>query len=376
MESSVKKIINLIIIVLLIGVNLEAKIDLSLKKDEIEPVVRKGLKWLEQQQMEDGSWNKYPAITGLSVLSFLRSYPRVVRSDYDAVRKGLDYIVKCVKKDGSIHAGQLPNYNTAICLLALKEANPLKYKDIIEKGERYLIGNQLSEEHGLTPDSANYGGMGFDGSDNQPDMSNLQWTAESLTFCKKAIVEIEEKQKEDPNAKSKEKFLERTIVFLSRCQNLKEYNPESYSGNDGGFIYGIGKSKLGDTRSYGTMTYAGLKSMIYAKLKKGDPRVAAAYNWLIRNYRVDQTPKMGKQGLYYYRLTMARTLSVYGGDTFTDTKGVSHLWREELANEIIKVQNYKGWWQNDNGRWWENDKVLATAYAILTLEELCDNNLE
>lgn len=61
-------------------------------------------------------------------------------------------------------------------------------------------------------------------------------------------------------------------------------------------------------------------------------------------YRVDQTAKRGNQGLYCYRLTMARSLAVYGEDTFIDAKGESHLWRDEIANEVIKVQNPEGWW--------------------------------
>src|SRR5437773_7160188 len=50
--------------------------------------------------------------------------------------------------------------------------------------------------------------------------------------------------------------------------------------------------------SYGSMSYAGLKSFIYANLKKDDPRVVAAVNWLKRNYSVDENPALGAQGLY------------------------------------------------------------------------------
>ena len=71
-------------------------------------------------------------------------------------------------------------------------------------------------------------------------------------------------------------------------------------------------------RSYGSMTYAGLKSMIYCGLTKDDPRVKAAWNWIRKNWTLDinpgmqfsnpKDPKAGESGLYYYYHTLARAL--------------------------------------------------------------------
>ncbi len=61
------------------------------------------------------------------------------------------------------------------------------------------------------------------------------------------------------------------------------------------------------------MTYAGLKSMIYAGLSHDDPRVKAAWDWITKNFTVDENPGMAalgpdsaQGGLYYYFYTMAR----------------------------------------------------------------------
>ena len=43
------------------------------------------------------------------------------------------------------------------------------------------------------------------------------------------------------------------------------------------------------------MTYAGLKSMIYAGVKHDDPRVKAAYEWIQKHYTLDENPGMGAQ---------------------------------------------------------------------------------
>jgi len=135
-------------------------------------------------------------------------------------------------------------------------------------------------------------------------------------------------------------------------------------------MYEPGKSKAGESDSYGSMTYAGLKSMIYAQLDKNDPRVIAAFEWISKNFSVATTPKMGNQGLFYYYMTMARSLRAYDQSIIIDSEGISWNWREELAKHLISIQNQEGWWQNENGRWWENDKVLVTAYSIICLEEL------
>ena len=36
--------------------------------------------------------------------------------------------------------------------------------------------------------------------------------------------------------------------------------------------------------------------------------------------------------------------------------------------KLINLQKSDGSWQNDNGRWWEKDSNLVTAYAVLSLE--------
>jgi squalene-hopene/tetraprenyl-beta-curcumene cyclase len=43
-------------------------------------------------------------------------------------------------------------------------------------------------------------------------------------------------------------------------------------------------------------------------------------------------------------------------------------WRKELALKLINLQQRDGSWSNENGRWWEKDPALVTAYAVLSLE--------
>ena len=135
-------------------------------------------------------------------------------------------------------------------------------------------------------------------------------------------------------------------------------------------MYEPGKSKAGATRSYGSMTYAGLKSLLYADVDRQDQRVQAAYKWISENFTVTTTPHMDSQGLFYYYHTMAKALQAYGQEILIDGKGTKHEWAQELAAHLLKIQSPDGFWVNENGRWWENDPVLVTAYCVLALEEL------
>ena len=172
--------------------------------------------------------------------------------------------------------------------------------------------------------------------------------------------------------------VKRALIFVSRCQNLETENnttPFAAKINDGGFYYtpvGQGESFAGKTpegglRSYASMTYAGLKSMIYAGVGPDDPRVKAAFAWAQKHYDLTANPEMGSAGLYYYYHTFAKALDAMKLDVIEDASGVKHHWRNELAAEILKRQRPDGSWINSNSRWLEGEPSLVTGYALLTL---------
>jgi squalene-hopene/tetraprenyl-beta-curcumene cyclase len=172
------------------------------------------------------------------------------------------------------------------------------------------------------------------------------------------------------------------IHFLQRCQNLPSHNPETWASDDatnkGGFIYYPGHSMAGGTtnaqtgrvalRSYGSISYGGLLSYIYADLSPDDPRVRAVLEWLGRNYTLEENPAMGAQGLFYYYHTMAKALSTANIRALELSDGRKVNWRKELGSRLLDLQQRDGSWANTNGRWWEKDPVLVTAYCLLSLE--------
>ena len=176
------------------------------------------------------------------------------------------------------------------------------------------------------------------------------------------------------------------LEFVSRCQNLETTNDLSKrylsvkEEDKGGFVYFPGDSKAGEVevsdekvalRSYGSMSYAGLLSFIYAEMNPNDPRIKAVMEWLSRNYSIEENPGMGAQGLYYYYHTMAKALTVADLQKFKLADGTTVDWREKLAVELFDRQQPDGSWINkDSSRWWEDDPVLVTSYALLALENI------
>ena len=115
------------------------------------------------------------------------------------------------------------------------------------------------------------------------------------------------------------------------------------------------------------MTYAGLKSMIFAGVGPDDPRVKAAVEYARKHYDLNENPGLGKAGLYYYYHTFAKALDAIGQDEFKDDKGTAHNWRHELIATLASRQQKDGSWANSNARWLESDANLVTGYALLAL---------
>ena len=347
---------------------------------EGKAALRRALAHLQSTQKEDGSWQGQPAITALVVTAMLGSGEEGFDAAGPAVSRGLAYIRSFAQPNGGIYDHGYASYSTSICAMALVEAGLPQDRELLARARAFLLGAQADESEDLTPQDVSYGGWGYEAEPgkepaHRADMSNTHFAIEAL----KRLQEVAEEDVPEAGAGQQagtrtELAYGRALEFLARCQNLKAVNDQPWAGNDGGFVYRPGESKAGETaegglRSYGGMTYAGLKSMIYARLSKDDWRVAAAWDWMRRHWSVAENPGLGDQGLYYYYLTMARALAAYGEDVVVDAAGTAHDWRAELLGQLLKVQQADGSWVGANGRWMEQMPDLVTAYCVLAIEQ-------
>lgn len=341
--------------------------DQKTAESDIARMQKDAISFLRNSQSDDGSWTtgNSPGITALVTTALLKSG---VDAKSDSIKSALKHLESHVKPDGGIYYtdSNHRNYETCITIMAFNLVNKDgRYDKTIEKAHKFLRKLQWDEGEGLESTDASYGGAGY-GTHQRPDMSNTQFLIDALRST--GVSE------DDP-------ALKKALVFVSRAQNLEsEFNNQPHASkiNDGGFIYtpaNGGETKVDDgkptpnggLRSYGSMTYAGLKSMIYAGVKADDKRVKAAVKWISQFYTVTENPGMGQQGLYYYYHTFAKALTVMKVGEIKDAKGKTHNWRNELAAQLKKMQQKNGSWLNRADRWYEGDPNMSTAYSLLAL---------
>ncbi len=335
-----------------------------------EQMVDRAIEFLRQSQAENGSWssNRNPGITGVVLTGILETGR--VSVDDPMVTKAIHYIESLINPEAGHIAGpgarvQLQNYVTSVNVMALRAAGSDKYQAVVKNAAEFLKKLQWDEGEGKTPEDDFYGGAGYD-SRSRPDMSNTQFFLEAL---KAAGV-----PPDDP-------AFRKALVFVSRSQNFKsEYNDRPWADkiNDGSFIYtpaGGGETKIDNAQQafpgYGSMTYAGIKSMIYCGVSKDDPRMKKAIEWVQKNYTLDANPGMPKatadRGLYYYYHTFAKALYLLGERVIIDAQGRQHDWRADLIAALAQRQRADGSWANDNDRWMEGDPHLVTGFALMAL---------
>lgn len=350
-------------------------------KDAIET----GLGFLAKNQQEGMfGFSGYPdpGITAMALTAVMGASQKLDQEQPEYVDNGLAYLMSLQKENGGIFQHGLANYVTSASIMAFQRANDPKYEELIEKAAAFLVRLQADEDEGYSlEEDPHYGGMGY-GGDERPDLSNTQMSIEALRAS---------------GLDENHEAFEKAVAFLQKCQNLSEFNPTRVrlsptdtliSGNDGGGFYAPGASKadfreISDgifvARSYGSMTYALLKSYLLSGLEPNDRRVRAAVDWIQAHYTLEENPgfeqkkgrETGQQGLYYYFLTMARALDLLKVERVETPDGASHDWRRELKEKLLSLQREDGSWINQRApRWFEGNPVLATSYALLVLD-LC-----
>lgn len=340
-------------------------------KQEVRAAVNRALDWLAANQKEDGIWSnsEHPALTALPVWAFAQSeHPKKKK----VMDKAVKYLVSCAQEDGGIYrkgekGGGLSGYNTAISMVALHLTGNPAYAPIVQKARKFVAASQH------LGDDVYKGGMGYDAASGRAyaDLSNTAMAFEAMRLTQ-GVEDLRPagEKRVDVDWKA-------ATQFLDKVQN----KPEAGAGEAGGFFYRPGESKAGMTtneagvvvfRSYGSMTYQGLLSLIYADVSRDDPRVKSAFDWAAKHWTLEENPGTGADGMYYFYNVLAKALAAFGRPSLP-TKDGTLDWRAALAQKLLTLQkiepkNGQGYWKNDSGRWWEADPVLVTSYSLIALQ--------
>jgi len=297
-------------------------------QEKLNQTASKGVEFLLEKGRDqtDGSFSKQlsPAVTALCVSALVRNGVPVGNAK---VQQSLTFIESMVRPDGGIYAkdSHLRNYETSVSLIALNQCNvDGKYDETLDRAAKFLKGIQWDAGEGHGIESNHHGGQGY-GSHKRPDLSN-------------------------------------TSFFIDA---LKELEKEGMANSSA--VRKLSTTPAGGLRGYASMTYAGLKTFLYAGLDKDDFRVKAAMDWIRTHYDLDNNPGMGKQGLFYYYHVFAKTMLAVGDPMLTDLEGVDHNWRDDLVTKLASLQSPDGSWTNEHDRWYEGDPNLVTAYSLLAI---------
>ena len=353
---------------------------------DLQKSIDRAAEFLLKSQNSNGWWStpEQPAVTAL-VLTALNFDPsgRFQHDRSSELSRAYDFILSSAKPDGSIQRAGLANYNTALCLTALASANDPNFKPVILNARRYLASSQIDMGVKGTNDTPFDGGIGYGSKYEHSDMNNTLMAIEAMRLSEAAVMN---KDARDPVLSKPEADVDWAAVthFLQNCQNLSSVNQADWVSDDpkdrGGFVYYPGKSMAGSVtnavtgrvalRSYGSMSYGGLLSYIYAHVDKKDPRVVAVLDWLRTNYTLAENPGMAQQGYYYYLHLMTKALAAAGVEKLKLADGREVDWRAEVGRQLLKLQRPDGSWVNLEERFWERDPVLVTTYSMMALEIL------
>lgn len=324
-----------------------------------------GLQYLRTHQRSDGSWGESAGSTGISALvtlAFLNyGFDEHDATDTDVdgtpdIQEAIRYLLSQRRADGSFgESGGLFTYDSALVILVLAAADhtndPRRYTDQIRQAKDYLLRAQSTEATGYAPDNPNYGGWGYP-RENWSDLSNTQWAVMALDAAY-SYLGLEKPPADDALA-----WTGRVLSYADKVQRA-----------DGGFDYRQGYFN----RSLGSMSHAGIwTNLLAGRNPDTNLQLQNALNWVQTgaNWSVSQNPGRGSAALYYYYVTLAKSLAMARKTNLT-IGGVNHDWFQELLTELTTgghQPHADGYWRNSNGDEWESDRHLVTAYAILALE--------
>jgi squalene-hopene/tetraprenyl-beta-curcumene cyclase len=314
--------------------------------------------YLKLQQKPNGFWDANPGVSAVAAAALLRQTGVDQAKRLENVGKALDSIAAMAKPDGGIYENAIPHYITAVAIMALSAGGRPQDKPLIEKGRAYLADHLWDEGEGVAVTDKFYGGIGYGGSnpDRRADIISLEYALRAM---------------KEADLPANDAAWQKAIVFLQRTQNNSEVNRQEWAKNDGGFVYypGFSYSSEGPTASYGSTTYAGAMSYVWANVKRDDDRVKAVLRWVRDNYTVDENPGMGQKTVYYYYMVFAKALQAAGEPVIVDAKGRSHNWREDLGRKLLSLQHKEGYWVNSEDKAeLQDNKVLVTAFTMQAIE--------
>ena len=339
-------------------------VEAGCRRVSLQPALARAADFLWSAQASDGGWHSrtYGLLrSGQSltpfVLNALLRVPVAVHPLPQArVDRAIEFILGNTKSNGAVGMSDpdlpdYPNYATALSVNALCRAQRKGWQERIGPMIAYLRSQQFTQQNGWKQSDPAFGAWGMGGEIRTPPDTghvDLSMTRHVIDALRAAGGEVN-----DP-------ALQAARIFVPRCQNP-----------DGGFFFSTTEfdtNKAGQAgkfyRSYGTTCADGVLALTATGHAIDHPRIAAASKWLARNHRGMSVP--GFEGPAYDR--WPRGLAFYYAAASTAAfRALGSDPGSAMIQELEQTQRADGSWSNQENLVKEDDPLIATPFAVHTL---------
>jgi hypothetical protein len=301
-----------------------------------EQAVLAALRWLKNNQRNDGSWKCYASDQGgtaLALLAFLGHNEKPDSAEFGpTVQKALEFLVTNVDNQGMVHGRNM--YAQGLVTLALAEAYTMTESPAVREPLERLVGAIVKTQRVHKDNPKDIGGWRYTTVSNDSDTSVTGWMVMGLKSARNAGIEVPQQ------------------TFDAAAQ----YFWNMYSGPGFGYSVAQPETKPGTT-AIGVlcMQFLGHGS---------DRRVKTALEYL-RRQQADWQQTRGNFVMYWwYYITHAMFQA--GGSDWT-------YWNRQIQSTLVHNQLDDGRWPVPTLSEAENkdlsrSPVYATALGALTLE--------
>ncbi len=309
----------------------------QITEKKIEEAVEKGLKYLEANQNEDGSWScligqkageqyhgkngKHVGVTSLAGIALMMNGSFSERGKYHkSFKKTLDFVLSCVTEDGYITYDGTRMYSHAFATLFLSYAYGMTKRDDIKQKLKKSVNLMAYVQN-------KDGGWRYSPSPTDADISITVTVLQSLRAAKTTGISVPI----DTIAKAS-----KYIKDCATSHGFSYQNKTSATFNDTRVTYSLTAAGIVSLQSMGTYDSA--------EIKKGLHR--------LKNYH---ELKWGKYHYFYGHYYASQAMYLAGVEYWKN-------YFKLASTEIVSKQNENGSWKDDVG------PTYATAMACIILQ--------
>jgi len=326
--------------------------------DELKESVRRGLDWLASRQDREGFWSQdvgfklntdyrvttydsaHVGVTSLALISFLAGGHLPERGKYgDVIKRGLDYVLRCVRENGYITDNDSRMYSHAFATLFLAEIYGMTLRNDVrlelQKCVNLIVDSQNSE-----------GGWRYKPFARESDMSITVCQVLALRSARNVGITVPAS-----TIRAAEHYVRLSAVNDGR-HRAPVYQLPGYLDDGGAFRYQLGRH----SRATFPLTAAGVTTLFAAGIYD-DEIIRRALEFMTSKMGDFNRQYAGHYFFYYGHYYAVQAFYIAGGTAWT-------VYFRTIRRKLLDLQQASGAWPCHTGP----GEAFATAVATLILQ--------